>query len=97
MGKQELSGQRIDDVLMLFGQKKQSARQSYREFVIAGIKQGQRNERAAICYLAVRECHFSGVAVARVLNMTRSVVSVAVKRGGEIVSRNPALRGKLVD
>ena len=53
--------------------------------------------RAAICYLAVRECNFSGVAVARELNMTRSGVSVAVKRGGEIVSRNRALRGKLVD
>ena len=178
MGKQELSGQRIDDVLMLFGQKKKSARQAYREFVIDGIKQGQRNDlvggglrrsqgvrrsgeyeayderilgsgefveslwretesseiivpkisldeiilksaemlgcevellrqrnrikeladmRAAICYLAVRECNFSGVAVARKLNMTRSGVSVAVNRGGEIVNRNPALRGKLVD
>jgi chromosomal replication initiation ATPase DnaA len=53
--------------------------------------------RAAICYLAVRECNLSGVAVARALNMTRSGVSVAVKRGGEIVSGNPALRGKLVD
>ena len=53
--------------------------------------------RAAICYLAVRECHFSGVTVARALNMTRSGVSVAVKRGGEIISRNPALSGKLVD
>ncbi len=53
--------------------------------------------RAAICYLAVRVCNFSGVAVARALNMTRSGVSVAVKRGGEIVSRNPALRDKLVD
>lgn len=178
MGKLELSGQRIDDVLMLFGQKKKSARQAYREFVIAGIKQGQRNDlvggglrrsqgvrrsgeyeayderilgsgefveslwretesseiivprisldeimrksaemlgckvellrqrnrikeladmRAVICYLAVRECNFSGVAVARELNMTRSGVSVAVKRGVEIVNGNPAIWGKLVD
>lgn len=178
MGKQELSGQSIDDVLLLFGQKKKSARQTYREFVIDGIKQGKRDDlvggglrrsqgarsmgeyeayderilgsgefveslwceaesieihgmkisldemmkraaamlqvkvellrqknrakeladvRAAICYLAVRECNFSGVAVARALNMTRSGVSVAVKRGAEIVSGNPALRGKLVD
>ena len=180
MGKQELSGQSIDDVLMLFGQRKKRARQVYREFVIDGIKQGQRKDlvggglrrsqgvsvrnfgeyeaydgrilgsgefveslwresesseiqvskisleemmqraadtlkvsvellrqknrtkeladvRAAICYLAVRECNISGVTVARALNMTRSGVSVAVKRGEEIVSRNQALRGKLVD
>ena len=45
----------------------------------------------------LRECHFSGVTVAREPNMTRSGVSVAVKRGGEIVRRNPALRGKLVN
>ena len=178
MGKQELSGQSVNDVLLLFGQKKKRARQAYREFVIDGIKQGKRDDlvggglrrsqgarskgeyeayderilgsgefveslwceaesieihgpkisldemmkraaamlqvkvellrqknrtkeladvRAAICYLAVREGNFSGVAVARALNMTRSGVSVAVKRGGEIVSGNPALRGKLVD
>ncbi len=178
MGKQELSGQRIDDVLLMFGKRKKSARQAYREFVIDGIKHGHRDDlvggglrrsqgvrnigeyeayderilgsgefveglwretesseihvpkitldemmqraadalkvkvellrqnnrskemadvRAAICYLAVRECNCSGVAVARALNMTRSGVSVAVKRGGGIVSGNPALRDKLVD
>lgn len=174
MGKQEFSGQSIDDVLLLFGQRKKSARQAYREFVLDGIKHGHRDDlvggglrrsqgvrnlgeyeayderilgsgefveslwretesseihapkitlaemmqraaetmgvkvellrqrnrtkeladvRAAICYLAVRECKFNGVAVARALNMTRSGVSVAVKRGGAIVSGNPALRG----
>ena len=178
MGKQELPGQRVEDVLLLFGQRKRSARQKYREFVIDGIKNGHREDlvggglrrsqgarnigeyaayderilgngefveslwretesseihvpkisldemlqraadtlkvnvellrqknrtkeladvRAAICYLAVRESNFNGVAVARALNMTRSGVSVAVKRGGEIVSGNPALRGKLID
>lgn len=178
IGTRELSGQRVDDVLMLFGRKKRIARQAYRKFVIDGIKQGQRNDlvggglrrsqgavnfgeceayderilgngefveslwrktesveipapkisldeimqraadmlkvgveslrqrnrtkelvdvKAAICYLAVRERNYSGVAVARALNMTRSGVSVAVKRGGEIVSGNPVLRGKLVD
>jgi len=178
MGKQELSGQSIDDVLLLFDQKKKVARQAYREFVIDGIKQGKRDDlvggglrrsqgarsmgeyeayderilgsgefveslwreaesseihvsnisldemmqraadtlqvkvellrqktrtkeladvRAAICYLAVRMCNFSGVAVARALNMTRSGVSVAVKRGEVIVSGNPTLRGKLID
>lgn len=178
MGKQELSGQRIGDVLMLFGQRKKSARLAYREFVIDSIKQGQRNDlvggglrrsqgvrnfgeyeayderilgsgefveslwretepseihapkisldeimqkaaevlghkvellrqrnriieladmRAAICYLAVRECDYSGVAVARALNMSRSGVSVAVRRGREIISENPELMGKLIN
>ncbi len=178
MGKQELSGQSIDDVLLLFDHKKKVARQAYRDFVIDGIKQGKRDDlvggglrrsqgarsmgeyeaydekilgsgefveglwreaesseiyvsnisldemmqraadtlqvkvellrqktrtkeladvRAAICYLAVRMCNFSGVAVARALNMTRSGVSVAVKRGEVIVSGNPTLRGKLID
>ena len=39
-----MSGQRIDDVLMLFGHKKKIAQQAYREFVIDGIKQGQQND-----------------------------------------------------
>lgn len=178
MGKQEFAGQNIDDVLRMFGQKKKNARQSYREFVHDGIRQGKRDElvggglrrsqgvrnlgeyeayderilgsgefveslwretefseiqvskisleeimqraadmlkvkvellrqknrtkeladvRAAICYLAVRVCNFSGVAVARALNMTRSGVSVAVKRGEGIISENNTLRNKLVD
>lgn len=178
MGKQELSGQLVDNVLQMFGQRKKSARQAYREFVIDGIKQGHRNDlvggglrrsqgirtsgghdvyddrilgsgefveslwretesdeivvpkisiddmmqraagmlgvteelllqrtrvkelvdaRAAICYLAVRECNFSGVAVGRALHMTRSGVSVAVRRGGEIVRSNPVFREKLID
>ncbi len=178
LGNQELSGQSIDEVLVLFGQKNKSTRQKYREFVLDGIKHGHRDDlvggglrrsqgirdsgeceahderilgsgqfveslwrktetdetltlkisindilqraaemlgikvellrqrnrikelvdvRAAICYLAVRKCNFSGVAVARALNMTRSGVSVAVKRGGEIISGNPALRGRLID
>jgi len=53
--------------------------------------------RAVICYLAVRECGFNGVEVARALNLSRSGVSVAVKRGSEIVVGNPGLRDGLVD
>lgn len=178
MGKQEMSGQRIEDVLLLFSQRKKNARQQYRGFIIDGIKHGRRDDlaggglrrsksfqcsgeyeayderilgsgefveslwretgslgiavatitldgimqkaaktlgvkrellcqrtrvkelvdaRAAICYLAVRECNFNGVAVAKALNMTRSGVSVAVRRGGEIISGNPALRTRLID
>jgi REP element-mobilizing transposase RayT len=44
MGKQEFAGQNIDDVLRMFGQKKKNARQSYREFVHDGIRQGKRDE-----------------------------------------------------
>lgn len=177
MGKQELSGQSIDDVLLLFGQGKKSARQKYRAFAIDGIKHGRRDDlvggglrrsqgdhrsgefeaydarvlgsgdfveslwletesaeiavpnislggivqraaemlgvkvdllcqrtrvkelvdaKAAICYLSVRECNFNGVAVAKALNMSRSGVSVAVRRGWEIISKNPVLRNKLI-
>jgi REP element-mobilizing transposase RayT len=53
--------------------------------------------RASICYMAVRECGYNGVEVARVLNMSRSGVSVAVKRGSEIITVDPTLRDKLVD
>ena len=178
LGKHEFSGQRSDDVLLLFGLKEKTVRQTYRDFVIDGIKQGcrddlvggglhrsqgvrgrgeyeayderilgsgefverlwretespeitippttldgiirktaetmgvtvdllrQRNRvkdlvdaRGVICYLAVRESNYSGVAVARALHMSRSGVSVAVKRGGEIVKENPELKGKLID
>jgi putative transposase len=178
MEKQELPGQSVADVLLLFDKRKRSARQKYREFVIDGIKHGPRDDlvggglrrsqgvqrsgeyesyderilgsgefveslwretgaseisvsrisldeiiqraadtlgvmveflcqrrrnkelvdvKAAICYLAVRECNFNGVTVARALNMSRSGVSVAVRRGGEIISGNPTLRSKLID
>jgi len=53
--------------------------------------------RAIICYLAVREFGFNGVEVARALNMSRSGVSVAVKRGCEILTGNPILCDKLVN
>ena len=178
MEKQELAGQSVAVVLLLFDRSKRSALQKYREFVIDGINHGRRDDlvggglrrsqgvqrygeyeayderilgngefveslwresesneiqvpkmnldgiiqrvaetigvevellrqrnrikelvdaRATICYVAVREHKYNGVEVARALNMTRSGVSVAVKRGGEIVSGNPALRGRLID
>lgn len=53
--------------------------------------------RAVICYLAVRECGFNGVEVAGALNLSRSGVSVAAKRGGEIIAGNPSLKSKIVD
>jgi len=53
--------------------------------------------RAAICYVAVREFGINGVELARVLNMSRSGVSVAAKRGGELIAEKQALRDKLID
>ena len=53
--------------------------------------------RAVICYLAVRECGFNGVEVARALNLSRSGVSVAVKRGGEIITGNSNFMDILVN
>lgn len=47
--------------------------------------------RAVICYLATRRYGFSGVEVAKALNMTRSGVSVAIRRGAETVRRTPEL------
>lgn len=44
MGKRELPGQNIADVLMLFGQKNKRACNKYREFVIDGIKNGHRDD-----------------------------------------------------
>lgn len=52
--------------------------------------------RAVICHLAVREYNFNGVAVARALNMSRSGVSVAIKRGLDIISVRPALSATLL-
>lgn len=47
--------------------------------------------RAVICYLATRRHGFSGTAVAMALNMTRSGVSVAARRGAEVVRKKPDL------
>jgi hypothetical protein len=172
MGKQELAGQQTDEVLNLFGKRKQSARRKYRDFITDGIKNGSRDDliggglrrsikqlrpgeyetydervlgsgefverlrqetetlsattsrpaleeiirqaakafgveeamlqtksrerelsdaRAAICYLAVRQFGHSGVDVAKAFNISRSGVSVAVRRGAEIVRGKHAL------
>jgi putative transposase len=51
--------------------------------------------RAAICYLAVRHYGHSGVEVAKALNISRSGVSVAVRRGSEIVKGKHTLWDEL--
>lgn len=178
VGKRQISGQTVDEILSLFSRGRARARRAYREFVADGINKGRRDEliggglrrsaknagsgdrqayderilgsgefveglwqetkttpfpgagitlaeliqrtarmlgieeellpqkfrridlaeaRAVICYLAVRECAFSGVEVAAALNLTRSGVSVATKRGGEIVRRIPGLADKIIN
>ena len=44
MGKQELPGQVVDEVLLLFGKRLSSARRQYQQFIAAGISQGRRPE-----------------------------------------------------
>lgn len=44
MGKGEMSGQMVDEVLGLFGKRKREAREQYRQFVADGIALGKRME-----------------------------------------------------
>ncbi|MBU1564989.1 MAG: hypothetical protein KJ630_05090 [Proteobacteria bacterium] len=43
-GNSGIVRQSIDEVLLLFGQRKKSTRQKYREFVLDGIKHGHRED-----------------------------------------------------
>jgi len=51
--------------------------------------------RAVVCYLGVRELEKSGTAVGLVLNMKRSGVCLAARRGEAIVRQNPGIREKV--
>ncbi len=48
--------------------------------------------RGALCYLGVKKIGLNGAAMARMLNITRSGVFVAARRGGEIYERMPELQ-----
>ena len=48
--------------------------------------------RRVICYFAVREMGHNGATVGKMLNMTRSGVSIAAKLGEELVQERPSLR-----
>ena len=52
--------------------------------------------RGAICFLAVREIGYSGVAIGQVLNMNRSGVCIAARRGEVLVQRNPRIKEKVL-
>ena len=61
------------------------------------LKQRRKSKKLAevrrvICYFAVREMGHNGAAVGKALNMTRSGVSNAAKRGEELVRERPFLR-----
>ena len=51
--------------------------------------------RGVISYLATRRIGHNGVEVARLLNISRSGVSIAARRGEELVRRNPSLQQTL--
>jgi hypothetical protein len=92
----EISGVRmslaeiVQGAAEVFGVREELLRQRSRVKELA-------DARAVICYWAVRECGFNGVEVARVLNLSRSGVSVAAKRGREIITGNPSLAGTLIN
>jgi REP element-mobilizing transposase RayT len=44
MGKEDLPGQQVDEILLLFGKRLSDSRRKYRQFVVDGISQGRRNE-----------------------------------------------------
>ena len=68
----------IHNTAETFGVNAELLRQRNRVKVLA-------DARAVICYVAVREWGYSGVEVAKELNMSRSGVSIAVNRGVVIV------------
>ncbi|MCM2359445.1 MAG: transposase, partial [Geobacteraceae bacterium] len=53
--------------------------------------------RGAVCYLAVRELEYSGVTVGAALNMKRSGVCLASRRGEVFVQQNPGIREKVLN
>lgn len=52
--------------------------------------------RGVVCYLAVRKLEKSGTAVGAVLNMKRSGVCLAARRGERIVEENPDIRARVL-
>jgi len=48
--------------------------------------------RGVLCYIAVRKMGLPGASIARMLNLTRSGVVVAARRGEVIYGKNPELR-----
>jgi chromosomal replication initiation ATPase DnaA len=50
------------------------------------------NARNIICYFAVREMGQNGVEIGKMLNLSRSGVSLAADRGEAMVRSNPSLR-----
>ncbi len=80
--------QLVERVAEYYGVTAESLRRSSRMPMIV-------EARGAICYLAVRELEKSGTAVGSVLNMKRSGVSLAARRGEMIVEQNPGIKERL--
>lgn len=178
MGKRQMEGQSVEEVLRYFGKRENPAIQKYRQFVADGLAQGRRNDltggglrrsqgevkegqrvesyddrilgsgefveylrsdkklhdklsrqipletllervaecfglapgslkrggrtpqiveaRGVACYIAVRELEYSGVAVGEVLNMKRSGVCLAARRGEVFVLQNQGVKERVL-
>jgi len=75
----------IEQVGEFFGIEPQGLRQRNKSKIFT-------DARSFICYFAVRELGHNGAEVGRMLNITRSGVSVAADRGEEIVRGNKTLQ-----
>jgi len=53
--------------------------------------------KALISYIAVRKASFSGVAVGRELNLSRSGVCLAARRGEAMIEETPEIGKKLME
>ena len=67
------------------------------EYYLHGVKRRKRSRRvgdarSVISYFAVREMGRNGAELGRILNMSRSGVSIAADRGEVLVRDNPLLR-----
>lgn len=64
---------------------------------LTALLQGSRRKelsdaRGALCFIATRKMGMSGVVVAKALNISRSGVLVAARRGEEIYAKFPELQ-----
>lgn len=79
----------LERVAEYFGLEPQSLKRSGRMSQIV-------EARGVACYFAVRELGYSGVAAGNALNMKRSGVCLASRRGEVFVQQNPAVRERIM-
>ena len=79
----------LERVAKYFGLEPESLKRSGRMSLVV-------EARGVFCYLAVRELENSGVAVGAALNMKRSGVCLAARRGEKIVQQTPDIQDKVL-